>query len=162
MRKFILGLALLVGVEGAALACSCMAPDSPEQSRAAARVAVQGVVAIVEAEAITDYRPNGPGEQVRVHRTLFGQAPETLQIERREFASSASCDLLLNKGERKVLMLRRSEAGTYEMQSLCSDFLTSERYLPMTMQEARGSAESPRKAGERAGRCPRKRANPRG
>lgn len=151
MRKIVLSLALLAGAESAALACSCIAPSPPEESRADARQAVQGIVAIVEAEAITEYRPGGPGEQVRVHRILFGEAPQTLRIERREFASSASCDLLLNRGERKVLILRRGEGVAYRMQGLCSDYLTSERYLPITLEEAR---QSPNEAGERAAACP--------
>ncbi|HEX8258595.1 MAG TPA: hypothetical protein VF589_13265 [Allosphingosinicella sp.] len=149
MRTIVLGLMLLAGVEGAALACSCIPPGAPEQSRGFAREALQGVTAIVEAEAISDYRPGGPGEEVRVLRTLFGSAPPTIRLERSEHASSASCDLLLGKGERKVLMLTPAEGGTYRMQSLCSDYLTSERYLPILLEEAGWTS----KAGERAERC---------
>jgi hypothetical protein len=155
MRKLLLVLALTAGLESVALACSCIAPGPPEESRAEARHAVQGLVAIVEADVLTEYRPGGAGEQVRVRRTLFGKAPRTLRIERGSFASSASCDLLLERGRRKVLMLRRGKGGTYQMQSLCSDFLTSERYLPMVIEEAR--RPSPSKAGERASICPPKR-----
>lgn len=154
MRKTLLGLVLLVGVESAALACSCMAPGSPEESRAHAREVAPGIVAIVEAEAVTEYRPGTGGEQVRVNRTLFGSAPPTLRIERGEFASSASCDLLLNRGERKVLILSKGEGGVYRMQSLCSDYLASDRYLPILLEEVRRSAGAPDKAGERADKCP--------
>lgn len=153
MRKFLLGLALIAGAESAALACSCIMPPPPEEARADARQAVQGIVAIVEAEALTEYRPNGPGETVRVHRTLFGEAPETLRIERREFASSASCDLLLAPGQRKVLILRAGAGGTYQMQSLCSDFLTAEDYLPITLEEARSAAGGPAEPSGPAPKC---------
>ena len=154
MRRLLLALALTVTAEAAALACSCIAPGTPEESRPFAREAAQGIVAIVEAEAVTEYRPGSAGEQVRVHRTLFGEAPATLRIERGPFASSASCDLLLTRGERKVLVLSRGSVGAYQMQSLCSDFLTSERYLPILIEEARRSSGIPGKAGERAHNCP--------
>jgi len=154
MRNVLLGLVLLAGVESAALACSCLAPGSPEESRAQAREAAPGIVAVVEAEALTEYRQGGPGEQVRVHRTLFGNAPQTLRIERSEFASSASCDLLLTRGERKVLLLSRGKDGAYQMQSLCSDYLSSERYLPILLEEVGRSSATPNKAGERADKCP--------
>jgi hypothetical protein len=151
MRKIVLGLMLIAGVEGAALACSCIPPGAPEQSRGFAREALQGVTAIVEAEAVSDYRPGGQGEEVRVLRTLFGSVPQTVRLERREHASSASCDLLLGKGQRKVLMLSPAAGGTYRMQSLCSDYLTSEAHLPILLEEAAGTT----KAGERAEACPR-------
>jgi hypothetical protein len=157
MRKLLLVLALAAGAESAALACSCIVPAPPEQSRAEARHAVQDLVAIVEADVLTAYRPGSAGEQVRVRRTLFGKAPKTLRIDRGPFASSASCDLLLERGKRKVLLLRRGKGGAYQMQSLCSDFLTSERYLPVVIQEARRTRATPGKAGERASICPTKR-----
>ncbi|HEY0627116.1 MAG TPA: hypothetical protein VGD10_10330 [Allosphingosinicella sp.] len=152
MRKLIIFIALLVGIEGAALACSCVPPGTPEESRDEARYAVRGVVAIVEAEVLSEYRPGGLGEQIRVHRTLFGEAPQTFIIERSSFASSASCDLLLNRGERKVLILAGGDGGIYRIQNLCSDYLTSERYLPIVLEEARLSS---RRAGERAANCPK-------
>jgi hypothetical protein len=129
MRKLLIALALTAGIESAALPCSCVVPSSLDDARvsSSAREAAQGLVAVVEAEAITGYG-GGAGEQVRVRRTLFGKAPRTLRIERRPSASSASCDLLLERGQRKVLMLRRGNGGTYRMQGLCDDFLTSERY----------------------------------
>jgi hypothetical protein len=155
MRHVLVALALLAGAEGAALACSCIPPMPPEQARDIAREAVQGAVAIVEAEAISGYRPGGPGEQVRVHRILFGHAPQLLHIQRSDFASSASCDLLLTVGERKVLILERGEGGAYRMQSLCSDYLASEEYLPVTLEEAARARTV--KAGERAATCPKAR-----
>lgn len=142
MRKALIGLALLAGLESAALACSCMPPGTPEQSRASAREAVRDLVAIVDAEALSEYRWNGPAETVRVRRILFGEAPRTFRIERGLLASSASCDLLLTRGQRKILILTKTRkrsggAPTYRIQSLCSDYLTAERYLPMVIEEAR-------------------------
>lgn len=153
MRKFLVGIALLASAEGAALACSCIMPPPPEEARVDAQQAVQGIVAIVEVEALTEFQPNGPGETVRVHRTLFGETPETFRIERRPMASSASCDLLMVAGQRKVLILKPGKGGAFQMQSLCSDYLTSEPYLPITIEEARRSAGKIDKAGERAADC---------
>jgi hypothetical protein len=119
-----------------------MAPESPEKSRGAARQAVGNAVAIVEVDVLSEYRPGGAGELVRLRRTLFGKAPKTFRIQRGPFASDASCDLLLRKGERKVLILsqpvgNRFTGQRFQIQSLCSDYLTSDRgYLSVTLQEA--------------------------
>jgi len=158
MRKLLLAIALTAGVEDAALACSCIAPSGPEEARADARQIAPNVVAIVEAVTMTPYRPGpdlewGVGEQVRVQRTLFGKAPRTLRLARGRMPSSASCDLMLDKGQRKVLILSRGRKGAYRMQGLCSDYLTSERYLPILLDEARKSRGHPAKAGKRASVC---------
>lgn len=143
MRKFLIGLSLILGVEAAALACSCMAPESPEKSRPIAREVVKTAIAIVEVDVLSEYRMGGPGERVRLRRTLFGTAPKTFTIDRGPSASSASCDLLLNKGQRKVLILskpagNRLTGHRFRIQNLCSDYLTSDRgYLAVTLQEAR-------------------------
>lgn len=143
MRNLLLGLSLILGLEAAALACSCMAPGSPEASRSMARQAMVNAVAVVEVDVLSEYRPGGPGELVRLRRTLFGDAPKTFRIQRGSFASGASCDLLLRKGERKVLILsepgeNRFTGKRFQIQSLCSDYLTSDRgYLAVTLQEAR-------------------------
>ena len=143
MRKLLLSLSLVLGLEAVALACSCAAPAPPEASRAMARQAVGTAVAIVEVDVLSEYRPGGAGELVRLRRTLFGSAPKSFRIQRGRFASDASCDLLLRKGQRKVLILS-SPAGNrltgrrFRIQSLCSDYLTSDRgYLAVTLQEAR-------------------------
>ncbi len=143
MRKLLIGLSLILGVEAAALACSCMAPESPAASRPMAREIVKNAVAIVEVDVLSEYRPGGPGELVRLRRTLFGKAPKSFRIQRGPFASDASCDLLLRKGQRKVLILSRPAGNRFtgqrfQMQSLCSDYLMSNRgYLAITLQEAR-------------------------
>lgn len=145
----LIGLALAIGLEGAALACSCIPPPPPEESRELIRAAAADAVAVVEVDVLSEYRSGGVGELVRVRRTLFGEAPRTFHIAREDFASSATCDLLLQKEQRKILILRRREERGFEMHSLCSDFLTSEAYLPSLLEEARatknqGSGESSR------------------
>lgn len=142
MRKLPILLALVLGLEAAALACSCVPPESPQASRAAAREAVRNAVAIVEVDVLSEYRHGGPGELVRVRRALYGTAPKTFRIQRSSFASSASCDQLLTKGQRKMLILsrpagNRATGQSFQIQSLCSDYLTGARYLPVTLQEAR-------------------------
>ena len=145
MRKLLLGLSLILGLEAAALACSCVAPESPQASRGIAREVVRNAVAIVEVDVLSDYRAGrgGAGEAVRLRRTLFGSAPKTFRIQRGPSASDASCDLLLRKGQRKVLILskpvgNRFTGRRFQIQSLCSDYLTSDRgYLAVTLQEAR-------------------------
>jgi hypothetical protein len=122
-----------------------MAPESPEASRGIAREAVRNAVAIVEVDVLSEYRPGpgGAGETVRLRRTLFGSAPKTFRLQRGPSASDASCDLLLRKGQRKVLILSRPAGNRFtgqrfQIQSLCSDHLTSGRgYLAVTLQEAR-------------------------
>ena len=148
MRTFVYAVLLIAAAESAALACSYIAPGPPEEMRPMARQAVERAVAIVEADVLSEYRVGGPGERVRVRRVLWGDAPTEFQIARGEFASSASCDLLLTRGERKVLILypadggdglgRRLGPGRFTIQSLCSDFLLSDRgYLDITLEEAR-------------------------
>ncbi len=137
MRKLVLGLAALFAAETAALACSCLPPDTPAQSRAAAREAVQDAIAIVEVDVLSEHQfGRSGGERVRVRRTLWGRVPGNFRIARQPSASSASCDVLLTRGQRKTLIVRRSREG-YGIQSLCSDYLTQPEYLPITLQEAR-------------------------
>ena len=139
MGKLLIALMLVFGLEGQLLACSCVAPDAPEQSRPAAREAVKGAVAIVDVVALRDYGfASGRGERVRVLRTHFGRAPKQFEIARRASASSASCDLLLGRGQRKTLILYPASRGRFRIQSLCSDFLVgAPGHLAVTLQEAR-------------------------
>jgi hypothetical protein len=143
MRTFLIGLALAVGAETAALACSCGGPETPAESRPTAREFVKKAVAIVEVQALSGYHPSGVGERVRVRRTLWGKAPKEFQIERQEGADSASCDLLLGKGRRKLLILYpaqypRQPGRQFGMQDLCSDYLLSDRgFLKVVLEEAR-------------------------
>lgn len=143
MRHVLIGLALVAAAETAALACSCLAPATPAQSRPMAREAVREAVAIAEVQVLSGYRPGGAGERVRVRKLLWGKAPGAFRIERSGFASSASCDLLLVPGQRKRLILYpaadpRQRGRAFRMQSLCSDYLLDGRFLAVTLQEARG------------------------
>jgi hypothetical protein len=141
MRKFLYGMMLVAAAEGAALACSCIAPGTPEQSRGLARDAVRNAIAIVEVEVVSGYRPGSIGEEVRVRRLLWGRAPNSFGIERRAIPSSAACDLLLTTGQRKVLILYPAATGRHRrfvIQNSCSDFLVNTRgHLAVTLQEAR-------------------------
>jgi hypothetical protein len=143
MRRLLTGFVLFAAAEAAALACSCVPPGTPAESRAAAREALRGAVAIVEADVLSQYVPGGSGEQVRVRATLWGKAPREFRIARGRHASCASCDLLLPAGQRRILLLRPAPNGwfgarRFTIQSLCSDYLfTDRRFLPLTLQEAR-------------------------
>ncbi len=150
MRFFLSGLLLIAAAESAALACSCIAPGTPGASRAFAREAVRNAVAIVEVDVLSEYSPGGDGELVRVVRTLWGEAPREVRLARSEFASSASCDLLLSRGQRKLLILSRAAGGRFVMQNLCSDFLLGDGgYLDVTLDEARRRGGAAPPAGER-------------
>ena len=112
--------------------------------RAFAREAVRNAVAIVEVDVLSEYSPGGDGELVRVVRTLWGEAPREVRLARSEFASSASCDLRLARGQRKLLILSRGQGGRFVMQNLCSDFLLGDGgYLDVTLDEARRRGEAP-------------------
>jgi hypothetical protein len=144
MRAIFLAPLLLLGMEAAALACSCAPADTPEQSRDEARQLLTGAVAIVEADILAGYdREQRRSEQVRVAKTLWGKAPRTFQIDRARMPNSAMCDIELAPGKKRVLILypgRRGPAGArrYMVQNLCADYLVSDpRYLPITLQEAR-------------------------
>jgi hypothetical protein len=143
MRMFLIGFALAFAAETAALACSCGRPKTPAETRPMAREVVKAAVAIVEVQALSGYQPGGVGERVRVRRTLWGKAPKEFQIERQEGADSASCDLLLGKGERKLLILYpardpRQRGRQFGMQGVCSDYLLRDRgFLQVTLEEAR-------------------------
>ena len=150
MRHWFFAALLVAAAESAALACSCIAPGTPEESRDLAREVVRKAVAIAEVEVLSEYRPDGEGERVRVVRTLWGEAPSEFRLARPDFASSASCDLLLEAGQRKILILSPAEGGRFAMQSLCSDFLVSDRgFLDVTLDEARRRDAPAPPAGER-------------
>ena len=145
MRRLLVACILLVAAETAALACSCLAPPSPwsPQARTFAREAVRNAVAIVEVEALSGYDlRRSRGERVRLLRARFGRAPETFEIERSEFTS---CDVVLEAGNRRTIILYPAESSTrlrprYRIQGACSDYLVGDRYLPVTLEEARRRA----------------------
>ena len=125
--SWLAGIAALA-IEGAAIACSCMATDDPVELRKLAADAVQGAVALVEAEALTAFDPASGGERVVVRQVLAGNAPKEFQIERGPLASGASCDNLFEVGQRRVVILypvanaARTDAA-YQVSSMCTDLL---------------------------------------
>jgi hypothetical protein len=143
MRNWIIAAALIAAIEGVALACSCIAPGTPEETRGMARETVRQAVAIVDVQVLSDYDERmRQGERVQVRRTLFGRAPASFRVYRRGAPNSAACELELNKGERRVLILYRPKraswlASDYAVHNLCSDYLVRQPYLPITLQEAR-------------------------
>ena len=144
-------VALLMSGGTAAVACSCMAPGTAGESRGTARAALEGASAIVEVEVLAGYEHQArTAEKVRVLRTLWGESPDILTLARGGFPSSASCDLLFETGERRLLILYPSgEAeGPSRLQphGLCTDFLVqSPEHLAVLLKEA--AAMQPQPAG---------------
>ena len=125
MKSAFLALAALLAVPSAAIACSCIDSDDPAELREFSGDAVRGAVALVELEALTSYEPmQDAGEKVRLVRTIAGKAPETFQLARRRFASGASCDDVLQAGQRKVVLLYPVEgSANFHISGLCTNLL---------------------------------------
>lgn len=129
----------------AALACSCVAPSSPAQSREFARSAVEHAVAIVEIRVLSAYDARSQrGERVQVRRVLWGRAPNRFELERGPSPSSASCDLLFRAGERRYMILypaeRRTRGGParFRPHGLCTDHLVqAPGHRAILLEEAR-------------------------
>jgi hypothetical protein len=137
-RAVIAAIAILFGGATAAWACSCIRPATPAEAGPMARAALEQAVAIVEADVLTGYDTGRrAAERVRVRRVLWGSAPRTLTLIRRSFASSASCDLLFEAGQRRIMILYRAGDGGFRPHGLCSDFLVRPDYLPVLLREAR-------------------------
>ena len=105
MKQILLAASALIGIEAAALACSCINTDDPAELRSIAADAARNAIAVVEAEALTSYEATRTGEQMRVTRMIAGNAPVYFTIQRQGFPSSASCDVLYKAGERAVMIL---------------------------------------------------------
>ena len=129
MRKLVLAFATLLSAPTAALACSCLNTDDPAQLQQFAQEAAKGAVALAEVETIRDYDPaRAIGEEVRITRTLAGTAQGSFTIERGASPSSASCDDLLQAGQKKVLILypaagTASQGAAYRVSNLCTNLL---------------------------------------
>ena len=125
MRHAVIALAALVALPSAALACSCMDTDDPVQLRELAMDAPRGAVALVEVEAITGYDPTKHlGETVRLTRTFAGKAPQSFEITRRDFASGASCDDILQPGQKRIVLLFPvTGSASYRISGLCTNLL---------------------------------------
>lgn len=117
--------ATLIAAETAAIACSCINSDDPAELREFAADAATDAVAVVEVETLVTWEQSGgAGDRMRVVSALAGAAPKEFRVERGEFPSSASCDLLFRQGERDVVILYPAEqaAGsdpTYRISGLC-------------------------------------------
>jgi hypothetical protein len=144
MRKLLLAAAAALAMETAALACSCALPSGPREVRATAAGVTRGAFDIVEAEVLTVYdQRRRRGEEVRVHRSLFARAPARFRVDRPGPPQDGACDLVLNAGERRILVLYAGNwfnrlRGRYRIHHLCVDFLMRERsYLDVLLQELR-------------------------
>ena len=118
----------MLAVPTTALACSCMNTDDPQQLSAFAADAAKNAVALIEAETLVTYEASGrTGESMRVVRTLAGNAAPTFRVERGHLPSSASCDILYEKGQRAVMILYPATDATggkvYRTSGLCTDLL---------------------------------------
>lgn len=134
MKFWLLAAAALIAAETAAIACSCMDTDDPEQLRQLAAEVAKDVVAMVEVETLVSFdESKGAGDRMRVVRTLAGGGVEAeFRVARRPFASSASCDLLFEKGQRDIVLLYAppDSAGNeprYRISGLCTAHLLDKK-----------------------------------
>jgi len=130
MKYWLLAAATLIAAETAAIACSCLNTDDPVELKALAVDAAKDAVAMVEVETVVPFaESNGAGDRMRVVQPLAGSAvPAEFRVARSGFPSSASCDLLLAKGQRDVVLLYaapgQSGAGpVYRVSGLCTAHL---------------------------------------
>ena len=129
MKIWIAAAAALLSVPTPALACSCLATDDPQQLSSLAAETAKGAIALVEAESLTTYHDNsGAGEQMRIVRTIAGTAQGNFRVERGGLPSSASCDLMPDRGQRLVLILYPATTNSgggpvYRISGLCTDVL---------------------------------------
>ena len=140
MRHFLLAAAALVGVEAAALACSCLATDDPAELRRFAADAAREAIAVVEAEALTSYEATRAGEKMQVTRMIAGNTPVHFTIHREGFPSSASCDVLYKVGDRAVMILYPATAAaapaTFRTSGLCTVHLLDKPVFLETLVRA--------------------------
>ena len=127
MKVWPIAIAALLTAERAAIACSCMDTDDPVELRKLATEVANDAVAMVEVETILTFEESkGAGDRMRVVRTLVGgNLPAEFRVARGQFPSSASCDLLFEKGQRDVVLLFASPAmastePTYRLSGLCT------------------------------------------
>ncbi len=127
--KIWIAAAAFLSIPTAALACSCLATDDPQQLTSFAADAAKGAIALVEVETLLAYQDSkGAGDRMRVVRTLAGEAQAEFRVERGKFASGASCDLLLDRGQRAVVILypatpASSGSPVYRISGLCTGVL---------------------------------------
>ena len=129
MKYWIAAAAAALALPTAALACSCLATDDPAELRRLAPDAAKSAIALVEAETtLAFHESSGAGDRMRVVRTLAGSAAPEFRVERGPMPSSASCDLLFDRGQRSIVILypaTRPMGGetVYRISGLCTDHL---------------------------------------
>jgi hypothetical protein len=149
MRYALLAAAALLGVEAAALACSCVDTDDPVELRRYAAETAERAVAFVEVEVVTPYNPaTGEGEVMRVVRTIAGKAPATFRIPRGNFPSGASCDEDYRAGQRDEVILYPAPPGAgasmpaYRTSGLCTNHLLDKaEFRNALIDRLRGNGE---------------------
>ena len=116
-----------LGLPAAGYACSCVASEDPVELKQFAADTAKSAMALIEAEAVSAFdQKTGAGEIMRVTRVLAGDAPQTFRIERGPFPSSASCDVLYEKGQKTLVILYAPSApaaGVYRTSGLCTSLL---------------------------------------
>ena len=151
MKFWPLAAAALMAAETAAIACSCLATDDPAQLRQFAVEAARDAVAMVEVETVLAYEESkGAGDRMRVVRSLSGEGvPGEFRVARGHFPSSASCDLLFEKGQRDIILLYAPLATTaaeptYRISGLCMAHLLDKKLFRdevAWLMEAPGAGE---------------------
>jgi hypothetical protein len=134
MKYWALAAAALIAAETAAIACSCLATDDLVELKALAADTAKDAVAMVEVETILTFEESkGAGDRMRVVQVLAGNAAAAeFRVARGEFPSSASCDLLFEKGQRDVVMLYAAPGSpatepTYRISGLCTAHLLDKK-----------------------------------
>ena len=141
MKRMLIGLAMLVGAEGAAQACSCIpnAYDPVAERETANRLAGR-VVALIEVEVVEGYNSvTRQGEVMRVRHILAGEAPASFRMQR---SGGGSCDVRYRIGTRHYFMLSQSvrqEPGDlpeFADQGYCATFLLGSATFRQMLIEA--------------------------
>ena len=134
MKFWPLAAAALIATETAAIACSCMDTDDPVQLRQLAAEVAKDALAMAEVETILSFEESkGAGDRMRVVRTVVGAGlPTEFRVARGHFPSSASCDLLFEKGQRSIVLLFAPPATagtepTYRISGLCTAHLLDKK-----------------------------------
>ena len=124
MKTLLMAVLAFAALEGVAYACSCIVPpDDPARLREMAALHAPDAIAVVEIEALNSYT-HGGAETVRVVSVHGGKAPAQFVIQRGPHASSASCDIIYEKGQRDMVILYPGAAtGTFRTSGLCTQGL---------------------------------------
>lgn len=121
--------AALLAIPTAALACSCINTDDPEELRTMAPEVAEKALALVEVETLVSFdQSRGAGDKMRVVRSIAGGVTGEFRVERGPFPSGASCDQLFRQGERATVLLFDSkrtatDVPVYGISGLCTGLL---------------------------------------